>query len=134
MSVAESPLAAARRLFSPEVAYLNTATYGLPPRTAIEAFAAATDEWRHGRTGFDGWDRSVGAARAAFARLAGVPAADVAVGSAVSSFAGIVAAALAPGTRVLCAEDDFTSVVFPFLAQERRGVAVDLVPVARLPE
>ena len=49
-------LAAAQRLFSPEGAYLNTATYGLPPRTAFEAMAAAADEWRHGRTGFDGWD------------------------------------------------------------------------------
>jgi selenocysteine lyase/cysteine desulfurase len=134
MAVTESSIAAAQRLFSPEGAYLNTATYGLPPRTAIEAFAAATDEWRHGRTGFDGWDRSVGAARASFARLAGVPVSDVAVGSAVSSFAGIVAAALPAGARVLCAQEDFTSVVFPFLAQEARGVAVDLVPLARLPE
>jgi hypothetical protein len=32
-----------------------------PPR---DFFQAAQDEWRHGRTGFDGWDRSVGAARA----------------------------------------------------------------------
>jgi methyl-accepting chemotaxis protein len=64
-------LAAAQRLFSPEGAYLNTATYGLPPRTGFEAFQAAADEWRHGRTGFHGWDRSVGAAREAFARIAG---------------------------------------------------------------
>jgi selenocysteine lyase/cysteine desulfurase len=130
----DARLAAAQRLFSPEGAYLNTATYGLPPRTAIEALAAATDEWRHGRTGFDGWDRSVGAARAAFARLAGVGEGDVAVGSAVSAFAGLVAAALPPGARVLCAEEDFTSVLFPFLAQERRGVTVELVPLDRLVE
>ena len=72
-------LAEARRLFSPETAYLNTATYGLPPRPAIEAFDAAMDEWRHGRTPGRGWDESVGAARE-LARLHGVPAADVAVG------------------------------------------------------
>ena len=58
-------LVAAQRLFSPEGAYLNTATYGLPPRTGFEALEAAADEWRHGRCGFDGWDRSVGAARRA---------------------------------------------------------------------
>jgi len=127
-------LAAAQRLFSPDGAYLNTATYGLPPRTAIDAFAAATDEWHHGRTGFDGWDRSVGAARSTFARLAGVSAADVAVGASVSAFAGLVAAALPARARVLCVDEDFTSVLFPFLAQERRGVAVELVPLARLPE
>jgi selenocysteine lyase/cysteine desulfurase len=130
----DARLAAAQRLFSPEGAYLNTATYGLPPRTAFDALAAAADEWRHGRTGFDGWDRSVGAARATFARLAGVDTADVAVGSALSAFAGLVAASLPSGARVLCAEGDFTSLLFPFLAQERRGVTVDLVPLDRLVE
>jgi selenocysteine lyase/cysteine desulfurase len=130
----DARLAAAQRLFSPEGAYLNTATYGLPPRTAFDALAAATDEWRHGRTGFDGWDRSVGAARATFARLAGVSTGDVAIGSALSGFAGLVAASLPSGARVLCAEGDFTSLLFPFLAQERRGVTVDLVPLDRLAE
>jgi selenocysteine lyase/cysteine desulfurase len=127
-------LAAARRLFSPETAYLNTATYGLPPRTAFEAMAIAADEWRHGRTGFDGWDRSVGAARAAFARLSGVETGDVAIGAAVSAFAGLVAAALPAGAHVLCAEGDFTSVLFPFLAQQGRGVHVELAPLGRLAE
>ena len=130
----DSRLADARRLFSPEGTYLNTATYGLPPRTAFDAMAHAADEWRHGRTGFDGWDRSVAAARASFARLAGVGAADVAIGSAVSLFAGLIASALPAGARVLCAEGDFTSVLFPFLAQERRGVVVELVPLERVPE
>jgi selenocysteine lyase/cysteine desulfurase len=125
-------LAAAQRLFSPETTYLNTATYGLPPRTAFEAYSAAAEDWRHGRTGFDGWDRSVDAARATFARLTRVDAADVAIGAAVSGFAGLVAAALPPGARVLCAEGDFTSVLFPFLAQERRGVSVELVPLDRI--
>jgi len=124
----------ARRLFSPEGAYLNTATYGLPPWTAFEAFRAAADEWRHGRTSFEGWDRSVAAARAGFARIAGVPVSDVAVGPAVSVFTGLVAAALPAGARVLCAEDDFTSVLFPFLALEARGVRAELAPLERLPE
>jgi selenocysteine lyase/cysteine desulfurase len=129
-----SRIAAAQRLFSPEGAYLNTATYGLPPRTGFEALQAAADEWRHGRTSFEGWDRSVGAARASFARIAEVPQADVAVGSAVSLFAGVVGAALPAGARVLCAEEDFTSVLFPFLAQEARGVRVELAPLDRLAE
>jgi selenocysteine lyase/cysteine desulfurase len=128
------PLADAQRLFAPERTYLNTATYGLPPRTAYEALQLAQEEWRGGRTGFDGWDRSVGAARASFARLAGVAEGDVAVGSSVSAFAGLVAAALPAGARVLCAEEDFTSVLFPFLAQEPRGVAVEPAPLDRLAE
>lgn len=127
-------LAAAQRLFSPAGAYLNTATYGLPPQTAFDALRAAADEWRHGSCGFDRWDRSVGAARASFARLARVPEADVAVGSTVSGFSGLIAAALPAGARVLCAQEDFTSVLFPFLAQERRGVQVELVPLAGIAE
>ncbi|HYI17224.1 MAG TPA: aminotransferase class V-fold PLP-dependent enzyme [Solirubrobacteraceae bacterium] len=127
-------IADARRLFSPEGTYLNTATYGLPPRTAIEAMGPALDEWRHGRTQFEHWDESVGRARRAFAALAHVDPADVAVGGTVSAFAGLVAAALPDGARVLAVEGDFTSVLFPFLAQAPRGVEVELAPLERLAE
>jgi selenocysteine lyase/cysteine desulfurase len=129
-----SALAEAQRQFAPEVAYLNTATYGLPPRTAFDALQAVADEWRGGRTSFEGWDRSVGVARSTFARIAGVPEGDVAVGPAVSYFVGLVAAALPAGARVLCADGDFTSLLFPFLAQEERGVRVELAPLERLAE
>ena len=127
-------LAAAQAEFAPDHVWLNTATYGLPPASAFDAFEAAAREWRHGRTGFDGWDRSVGAARERFARLTGVGAGDVAIGPAVSPFAGLVAGALPAGARVLAVEGDFTSVLFPFLAQEARGVRVELVPLERLAE
>ena len=120
--------------FDPDHVWLNTATYGLPPASAFDAFEAAAREWRHGRTGFDGWDRSVGAARERFARLTGVGAGDVAIGSAVSPFAGLVAGELPAGARVLAVEGDFTSVLFPFLAQEARGVRIELVPLERLAE
>jgi predicted NodU family carbamoyl transferase len=33
---------------------------------------------------------------------------------------------------VLCAQEDFTSVLFPFLAQQARGLDLDLVPLERL--
>ena len=131
-SAADSRLAAAQGLFSPAGVYLNTATYGLPPQTGFDALQAAADEWHHGRCGFDGWDRSVGAARASFARLAHVAPSDVAIGSAVSAFAGLIAASLPAGARVLCAQEDFTSVLFPFLAQEPRGVRVELVPLEQI--
>jgi selenocysteine lyase/cysteine desulfurase len=124
----------ARRLFSPAGVYLNTASYGLPPQPAWDAIAAAQDEWRHGRTGFDGWDRSVDASRASWARLHGVAAEDVAVGPQASPFAGIVAASLPRGALVLAAEEDFTSLLFPFLVQEARGVEVVLRPLDTLAE
>jgi selenocysteine lyase/cysteine desulfurase len=125
-------VAEARRLFSPENAYLNTASYGLPPRPAWDAMTIALDEWRHGRTGFDGWDLSVVASRESWARLVGVAAEDVAIGPQVSPFAGVIAAALPAGARVLAAQEDFTSVLFPLLAQEARGVEVLLRPFASL--
>ena len=127
-------IADAHELFTPELAYLNTATYGLPPREAVLALESALDEWRGGRTQFHGWDESVGRSRRAFARIAGVDAGDVAIGGPVSAFAGLVAAALPGGARVLGVEGDFTSVLFPFLAQESRGVSVELVPLDRLAE
>jgi selenocysteine lyase/cysteine desulfurase len=124
-------IAQARRLFSPETTYLNTASYGLPPRPAFEALQVAADEWRHGRTGWHGWDRSVGEARAVWARMHGVPVECVAVGNQVSSFAGVVALSLPHGARVVCAEGDFTSVLWPFLVDA--GVAVDIVALEDVP-
>jgi selenocysteine lyase/cysteine desulfurase len=121
----------ARRLFSPETTYLNAASYGLPPRPAFEALQAAADEWRHGRTGWDGWDRSVGESRERWARLHRVPAAWVAVGNQVSSFAGVVALSLPRGARVVCAHGDFTSVLWPFLVAP--GVEVSLVELEDVP-
>jgi selenocysteine lyase/cysteine desulfurase len=61
-----------------------------------------------------------------------VAADDVAVGSQVSAFVGLVALSLPRGARVVACAEDFTSVLFPLLAQEARGVRVDLVPLADL--
>jgi selenocysteine lyase/cysteine desulfurase len=58
----------------------------------------------------------------------------VAVGSQVSAFAGLVAASLPDGSEVLTAAGEFTSVIFPFHAQARRGVRVREVPLERLAE
>jgi selenocysteine lyase/cysteine desulfurase len=57
---------------------------------------------------------------------------DVAVGSQVSAFVALVALSLPRGARVVACAEDFTSVLFPLLAQEARGVRVDLVPLADL--
>jgi hypothetical protein len=70
--------------WNPEPGYLNTASYGLPPRPAVEALDSVLADWRVGRTTSEPWERSVTGSRAAFARLAGVPTADVAIGGTVS--------------------------------------------------
>jgi selenocysteine lyase/cysteine desulfurase len=123
-------IAEARPLFSPETAYLNTAGYGLPPRPAFEALERVIDQWRHGRTSWMVWQESVDVARGLFASLVGVDAADVAVGTQVSSFVGLVALSLPTGARVVAPEEEFTSVLFPPLA--RSDLRVDLVPLDEL--
>ncbi len=92
----------------------------------------AVDQWRGGRASARGYDEHVARARSAFGRLVGVPEEQVATGSQTSAFAGVVAASLPPGAEVLCAEGDFTSVLFPFLAQRERGVTVRSVALERV--
>jgi selenocysteine lyase/cysteine desulfurase len=63
-----------------------------------------------------------------------VDAGDVAIGPQVSPFHALVALSVPSGGRVVCAEEDFTSLLFPFLAARDRGVRVDLVPLDRVPD
>ena len=121
-------------LWDAEGVYLNTASYGLPPRPGWDAMQAALEDWRHGRTSWEGWGASVEAARATWARLMGVPPATVAIGATVSGLVGAVAASLPAGTRVVVPEVEFTSLLFPFLVQEARGVSVRTVPARALAE
>ncbi|HEY8314160.1 MAG TPA: aminotransferase class V-fold PLP-dependent enzyme [Candidatus Baltobacteraceae bacterium] len=107
--------------------YLNTATYGLPPKPAFDATVAALDDWRTGRTSEDAWEASTERARATFARLINVDTNTVAVGATVSELIGLVAASLPDGARVLTVRDDFSSTIFPFAAHGHRDVHVDAV-------
>jgi selenocysteine lyase/cysteine desulfurase len=116
--------------WEPAGVYLNTASYGLPPRAAFEALQAALADWRGGRTGWRGWHDQTDVARASWARIAGCAVDDVSVGANVSGLIGLVAASLPAGARVVVAEGDYTSVVWPFLV---RG-DVRAVPVAQLAE
>jgi selenocysteine lyase/cysteine desulfurase len=116
--------------WEPAGVYLNTASYGLPPRAAFEALEAALADWRGGRTGWRAWHDQTDVARASWARIAGCAVDDVAVGANVSGLVGVVAASLPAGARVVAAEGDYTSIVWPFLVQGD----VRAVPVAQLAE
>ncbi|PWR08118.1 aminotransferase [Micromonospora acroterricola] len=118
----------AQQLWKPEPGWLNTASYGLPPEPAWTAMQEALADWRVGRTSWEGWGDSVNRARTAFAGLIGVPAEDVAVGATASQMLAPIAAALPAGTTVVVPEIEFTSNLFPWLAQEERGVTVRTVP------
>lgn len=112
-----------------EPGWLNTASYGIPPRTTVNAMSRALDEWRRGAVPWPAWDASTGRAREAFARLVGAAPADVAVGSAVSQLLAPVAASLPTGSTVIVPDIEFTSNLFPWLVQD---LNVRTVPPDRL--
>ncbi|GGM41173.1 aminotransferase class V [Micromonospora sonchi] len=122
----------AQQLWQPHPGWLNTATYGLPPDPAWDALQEALADWRVGQGAWEGWSEAAGRTRDAFARLAGVPPADVAIGATVSQLLAPVAAALPAGARVVVPEVEFTSNLFPWMVQEIRGVEVRTVPLDKL--
>ncbi|MDQ2758175.1 MAG: aminotransferase class V-fold PLP-dependent enzyme [Actinomycetota bacterium] len=112
--------------------YLNTASIGVPPRTAVVALRRTVDTWALGGAQPGDFDESVAAARAAFGRLVGAPTGHVSIGGSASALVGLVAASVPDGTRVVTAHDEFTSTTFPFAAQHARGVTVTEVPLDRV--
>ena len=126
-------ISAARGQWQPQGAYLNTASYGLPPDDAWQALQAALADWRGGRTSWEHWGESADGARAAFAALVGVGPDSVAIGATVSELLGLVAASIPDGARVVAPEIDFASLLFPFMVQAERGVHLRLVAPADLP-
>jgi len=131
---AAAPVVAALGRFPAIRGHLDAATSGVPPLAAIEATQEAVATWAGGRIDGPGFDTVVDRARAAFARLVGVDPGAVACGANVSVFAGLVAASVPPGGEVLVAAGDFTSVLFPMLVQEQRGVRVREVALDQLTE
>ena len=129
-----APAAAALDRFPPVRGHLDAATSGVPPLAAVAAVHEAVAAWAAGRIDGPGFDVAVDRARAAFARLVGAESRDVACGANVSVFAGLVAASVPAGGEVLVAAGDFTSVLFPMLAQELRGVRVREVALEQVPE
>lgn len=127
-----SPPSLAPGEFAPEVTYLNTAALGLPPHRALTALGEATRAWASGTASPPDYDAAVWESRTAYAGLVGVDPSRVALGSQVSVFAGMVASSLPPGSEVLTVDGEFTSMVFPFLAQHRRGIRVRSVPLSDL--
>ncbi|WP_369222037.1 aminotransferase class V-fold PLP-dependent enzyme [Streptomyces sp. R39] len=120
-----------RAEFTPKTTYLNTASNGLLPARTVAALHQAALLRAEGRP-LTSLHEDVEACRAAYARLAGVPATRVAAGASVAAHSGVIAASLPSGAEVLTAEDDFTSVLNPF--HVRGDLKVRAVPLERLAE
>ena len=110
--------------------YLDTGTFGLPPKSTLEALERAVAGWR-GRESWRQWEEDGEACRALFAGLVGARAEDVALLPALSAAAGLVAASLPArrGDNVVLIEDDFTSTLLPWRGLEARGVELRLRPI-----
>ena len=112
--------------------YFATATCGLPPRVTSGAMDTVLADWRRGRVEAPEFDAVIAQARERYARLVGVDASTVAIGHQVSPLVGLVADSVPDGARVLTAAGEFTSVTFPFAAQEHRGVSITEVRLEKL--
>src|SRR5690242_20573291 len=83
-STATHTVAQAATQWDVEPGYLNTSSYGPPPRPAWDALQQSLNDWRAGRTSWEPWADAVEVSRSRFAGLIGVESATVATGAAVS--------------------------------------------------
>ena len=126
-----------RSLFGRDSAriYLDAATYGLAPRPTVDVMHAALDAWFLGTGRWaEDWDAPSYRCREDFAALVGTDAENIAFIPAASVGAGIVAASLRPGDRVVVPDDEFMSTRYPLLVAARRGVVVRDAPFDGLAE
>jgi selenocysteine lyase/cysteine desulfurase len=112
--------------------FLNSPTYGLPPRFEVDALWDCISKWQAGTLEASSFDEPVRAGRAGYAALTGVPVESVAMGGNVSAVLGLVAAAIPDGSRVATVAGEFTSTTFPFAVQGGRGVTVTELTAAEL--
>ncbi|HSK17398.1 MAG TPA: aminotransferase class V-fold PLP-dependent enzyme [Gaiellaceae bacterium] len=113
--------------------YLDSAAYGLPPRSTLAALEEALEGWRTGGRWRD-WEEDGEACRELFAGLVGGRPVDVALVPAASIGAGLVAASLPaePGANVVLYERDFSSALLPWRGLAARGVELRLLPLEEL--
>lgn len=120
--------------WQPQRGYLNTASIGVPPSTAVDAVNAVIGNWANGRLTFGGWFSETQPTRASIAALMNVPPDCVSLGSSSAPLLSNVATSLPDGARVLAPENEHNSNLIPYLNQAHRGVTVELVKLAELAE
>jgi len=115
-------------------AYVDSATYGLPPRATVHALQRALEAWQTGAAVWEeDWEPAGDLCRSEIAPILGAPADEIALVPAVSVGVGPVAAALGPEDEVVVPDDEFHSLLLPLVAvAERRGARVRQVPFAEV--
>ena len=132
LAASATRLTDAQAQFHPTDCYLNTATVGLAADAAVAALQGDMARWQSGNIDALAYDDLITRSRIAYASLVDTTPDRVAILSQVSVATGIAATILSEGDEVLLAEEDFTSVLFPFLQAEERGVTVRVVPLDQL--
>jgi selenocysteine lyase/cysteine desulfurase len=126
-------IAEAQAAYSPTATrYLSACTSGLPTVDTVRALRDDAESWGRGDASPAHYQVHIDRARDLYAELVRVGADRVAIGSQASVMAAVLAASVPAGREVVCVDGDFTSMVFPFLQQEHRGVTVRHVPVSQL--
>lgn len=122
----------ARAGFGAGRGYLAACTLGLPLRASLDALRTDLERWALAEVSPGHYDAVIAEAREAYGQLVGLPADRIAIGSQAAAQCAIVAASVPDGARVICAEGDFSSIVFPFLQQAHRRVRVEHAPLGAL--
>ncbi len=107
--------------FAPIGHFLDTATVGLPPQSAVSRFKDVLQQWQDGTLYAPDFDESVQNSVLHFAKLIDTDPKTCAIVPQVSISSAMVASSLPEGSTVLLAENDFTSVLFPFFVQHDLG-------------
>src|SRR5262245_11088919 len=106
-------------------AYLDTATYGLPPRATVRALEEALHGWQAASVQWADWDRVGEECRTLAAALLDATPGEISLIPAVSVGVGVLAASLTERDEVVVPDDEFRSLLMPLLAAARaRGVVV----------
>src|SRR4051794_19920885 len=101
--------ASVRDLFSPApgLAYLDAATYGLPPKPTVGALDRALRRWQDGTADWIAeWDREGDVCRNLFAEIIGASPDEIALIPTVSVGVGMIAAALPGNTKAVVPEGE----------------------------
>ena len=115
--------------FSPDSIYLDTPTYGLASAAVIEVMTESLDRWRRGVATMAEYDQAVAESRRLFSGIVDADPDRVAVANQASVFVGVVASSLPDGSVVVAPDGDFTSLLFPLLVHQRRGITLRTAPL-----
>ncbi|HEY7175913.1 MAG TPA: aminotransferase class V-fold PLP-dependent enzyme [Micromonosporaceae bacterium] len=116
--------------------YLDTASYGIPPKATVEALQLALHGWSTATADWImDWDGAGDTCRSLIAPMLGAPEDEIALLPAASVGAAIALTWLPPGAEVVAPTDEFASILLPALvAAEQRGATVRRVEFDALPE